>query len=77
MKKFFIVGLLAPLATLAQNLNGVESVEYDPVNHQYLASRGGNSIRNGYGNMSNNTSVQRKKLPLKQNIFHGMDETSN
>lgn len=44
MKNFLLLGLFAPISLLGQSLNGVESVEYDPVNGQYLASRGGSSI---------------------------------
>lgn len=44
MKKFLLIALLSPLAGIGQSLSGVESVEFDPVNHQYLASRGGTSI---------------------------------
>lgn len=44
MKKFFVALLLAPISMFAQSLNGVESVEYDPVNNRYLASSDASSI---------------------------------
>ena len=44
MKKFFVVLLMAPFGLFAQSLNGVESVEYDPINNRYLASSDATSI---------------------------------
>ena len=46
MRKIFTVGaaVLLSVNLLAQNLTGVESVEYDPINNRYLASSDNNSI---------------------------------
>ena len=45
MKQLLVLALLACGACASsQVLNNVESVEYDPVNHRFLASNGGNVI---------------------------------
>ncbi|MFT5280463.1 MAG: hypothetical protein ACI9P8_002107 [Bacteroidia bacterium] len=44
MKNLFVVLLALPLGVFAQSLNGVESVEYDPINNRYLASSDNTSI---------------------------------
>lgn len=44
MKNLFVVLLTLPLGVFAQSLNGVESVEYDPINNRYLASSDNSSI---------------------------------